>query len=386
MEAKKALNILLISKTLPWQFKGGIQTHSWELAKSLTALGHQVSILNGGPFKTKTNSIQKEGIEIIQAPYFPGRYIKPISLVAEEFSFNWTVFNWVKKNHNRFDVIHAQGRSGYLLSFYKSIRKKLFNTVHGHIEIENQGKPWYNLNHRIHQAFTVRIENRLYERTAGLVAVSNTLKDDLQKIRAVKKPIEVISNGVNLSENESITRRSSQARFLFVGRLHPIKGISQLVEKMHLAGESVHLDIVGNGPEKEKIEKIIAQNGLQNNVRLLGELSNETIHSVLPFYTALVLPSKYETQGIVLLEANSEGIPVIASDIPAVRETVTHGENGLLCAYEAPEEFIKAMKVLARNRVLSQTMGQNGKAKVEAHYNWKRIAEQTESLYYKLAG
>lgn len=385
MKRSKALKILLISKTLPWQFKGGIQTHTWELAKSLVAIGHQVSILNGGPYRSKTSTNDMEGIQVIQTPYFPGRYLKPIALIAEEFGFNWAVLKWVRRHHENFDIIHAQGRSGYLLSFYSRIRSRLVNTIHGLIDIENQDKKWYQLNYSLHHTFTKRIEVKLYKSASALVAVSNALKDELFEKRAIQKPIQVIPNGVNSFESSRIISSFSQSRFLFIGRLHPIKGISELVEKMDTADDSVFLDIIGNGSEKEKIQKLIASKGLQTKVRLLGEYSNDKIHSVLPFYTALVLPSKYETQGIVLLEANSEGIPVIASDIPAIRETISHGENGLLCSKDRPEEFVNAMNYMARAPHDCKAMGQKGKAKVEERYTWQKIAKQTESLYYTIA-
>ena len=165
MKAHSTLHILLICKTLPWQFKGGIQTHTWELARSLASKGHQVSILNGGSFRKRTKVAEKEGIRIIEVPYFPGRYIKPISLIAEELSFNWSVLHWVRKNHMKFDIIHAQGRSGYLLSFYSKIHHRLVNTVHGLIDIENKGKKWYHINHQLHHTFTRRKKKALQQRS-----------------------------------------------------------------------------------------------------------------------------------------------------------------------------------------------------------------------------
>ncbi|PWL31612.1 glycosyltransferase family 4 protein [uncultured Roseivirga sp.] len=385
MKPNKSLNILLISKTLPWQFKGGIQTHSWELAKGLAAIGHKVSILNGGPYRSKVNTKNIEGIDVIQVPYFPGRYIKPINIVAEEFSFNWYAFKWVKKNHQTFDIIHAQGRSGYLLSFNRDIRSRLVNTVHGLIDIENKGKKWYQLNHKLHHSFTKKVEDRLYNSAAGLVAVSNSLKHDLSNARAIQKPIKVISNGVKSLGHSRFKQDKNEARFLFVGRLHPVKGISRIVELMDQVDSCVYLDIIGDGSERENIARIIAQKGLQTRVRLLGEYSNEEIHGMLPYYTALVLPSFYETQGIVLLEANSEGIPVIASDLDSIKETIQHGENGLLCATNKPMEFIDAMNYLSRNRNEARVMGLKGKSKVEAYYTWDKIAQQTERLYHSLA-
>ncbi|WP_420386824.1 glycosyltransferase family 4 protein [Roseivirga sp.] len=380
----KSLNILLIAKTLPWQFKGGIQTHTWELARSMNDLGHQVSILNGGPFFSKQKSYTKKGIEVIQVPYFPGRYLKPVSLLAEELSFNWVVLRWVRKNHKQYDIIHSQGRSGYLLSYYSQIRNRLVNTVHGLIDIENQDKKWYQLNYNLHHTFTRKVEDRLYKHAAGLVAVSNALKDELYVRRELKKDISVISNGVKGLNLPRVLQCSTQSRFLFVGRLHPIKGITEIVNQMDLADEHVFLDIIGDGSEKEKIKQIIDRKGLSKKVRLLGEYSNEEIHSLLPYYTALVLPSHYETQGIVLLEANSEGVPVIASDLPSIRETITHGENGMLCPVDDPASFIKAMNYMTHNTQDARHMGIVGQMRVKSDYSWHKVAEKTTSLYYTL--
>ena len=81
----------MLCKSLPWSFKGGIQTHAWTLSKELKALGHQVSIISAGSF-LKGKSYFKEGIEIIEIPYFPGRYILPFSTLAEEFFFNLSLY------------------------------------------------------------------------------------------------------------------------------------------------------------------------------------------------------------------------------------------------------------------------------------------------------
>lgn len=385
MKAHSTLHILLICKTLPWQFKGGIQTHTWELARSLASKGHQVSILNGGSFRKRTKVEEKEGIRIIEVPYFPGRYIKPISLIAEELSFNWSVLHWVRKNHMKFDIIHAQGRSGYLLSFYSKIHHRLVNTVHGLIDIENKGKKWYHINHQLHHTFTRRMEKRLYNSAAGLVAVSEALKQEIYERRPTGKSINVITNGVSSQWSDSKSELAGVAKFLFVGRLHPVKGISKIVEVMEQAADHVQLDIIGNGSERVRIEQIIKSKKLESRVRLLGEYSNDKIHEVLPYYTALILPSQYETQGIVLLEANSESIPVIASDLPAIRETIENGENGILCPDHNPKAFIEAMNYMAENRELAKAMGIKGRTRVKARFTWEKIAERTETLYRSIA-
>lgn len=380
----KTLHILLICKTMPWQFKGGIQTHTWQLAKALQAKGIKVTVLSGGPFRSTERRTEKEGITLINIPYFPGRYIRPISFLAEEFSFNWAVKTWVKSNHNVYDIIHAQGRSGYLLYLVKGTHQKLVNTIHGLIDLENQHSRWYEVNRHLHTFFTKRIEKRLLSYTKLNISVSESLRTQVQTLR-VDKPVQVISNGVSTENSSHDTAISKPARFLFVGRLHPVKGITAIVEHMiHIHGE-IGLDIIGNGTEYDTIKKLIETNGLHKKVRLLGEYTNEKIHEVLPYYQALILPSQYETQGIVLLEANVHSIPVIASDIPAIRETVTNNYNGILCHPDHPEQFISAMEYMTKNPLETEKMGENGRTKVLRQYTWEQIAESTIQAYNKVA-
>ncbi|MFT6873273.1 MAG: glycosyltransferase involved in cell wall biosynthesis [Roseivirga sp.] len=382
---KSSLNILLICKTMPWQFKGGIQTHTWELAKALSQANHKVSVLTGGPFRSTEIKTQKEGVEIISLPYFPGRYIKPISFAAEEISFNVSVRKWVKSNHNDYDIIHAQGRSGYLLFGLKGISKKLLNTVHGLVELENSHLKWHDMNNLTHRFFAKRFESKLLNTSKINISVSESLKGQMKAHRSKKALIEVIPNGVSTHFEKSATQLNGLSRFLFVGRLHPVKGVTAIIEHLHFAPANICIDIIGDGSERTKIESIIKLNGLENRVRLLGEHSNDKVHEVLPYYRALILPSQYETQGIVLLEANAHAIPVIASDIPAIRETIENHYNGLLCDPNQPMEFIKAMEYMTEKPEIAREMGEKGMERVRSSYGWNSIAERTIDTYYKLA-
>jgi len=381
----KTLNILLICKSLPWKFKGGIQTHVWELSQSLVSKGHQVTVLTGGPFKAVERSFDKAGVNIIELPFFPGRYIKPVSMLAEELSFNLTARRWVKHHHAYFDVVHAQGRSGYLLHSLKSVRSKLITTVHGLIARESNNARWYNLNARLHALLSRRIEKKLIEASGQCLAVSEDLKGDLNKQYDQPK-LKVIPNGVRFPSKLPYQPENVHGRFLFVGRLHPIKGLIPLVKAMAHAPSSVCLDIMGDGPQFAELKRLIEKLNLEKKVRLLGEHSNEKVKESLPFYQALILPSHYETQGIVLIEANAQGIPVIASDLPAIRESVIHGENGLLCPTNKPHSFIEAMDYIAKRPAEAHRMGLAGRKRVIEHYSWDSIALQTIASYYKLAG
>ncbi len=381
---QRTLNILLICKTLPWQFKGGIQTHTWNLAKALQKKGHNVSILSGGPFRSFESTFNKAGVTIVNIPYFPGRYIKPISFLAEELSFNLAVKKWVTQHHTQYNIVHAQGRSGYLLFLIKGIGHKLVSTVHGLIDLENKHKHWSNMNGTLHTFFTKMFEKRLLTSSRLNISVSKSLQKQVNELR-VNGEFKVISNGVSLHKKLNDFNYSKSKRFLFVGRLHPVKGISSIVEQIAHNSTRVYLDIVGTGPMYNEIQQSINQYDLHQCVRLLGAYSNAQVHEILPNYQALILPSQYETQGIVLLEANSHSIPVIASDIPAIRETVEHKHNGILCNPNQSQEFIDAMKYVLENPWEAVQMGKNGRLKVKNQFTWDQIATETIQAYYKIA-
>ena len=382
-----SLSILIIVKSLPWKFKGGIQTHSWDLARALSQKGHQVTILTGGPFLSSETTTEQEGITLVEIPFFPGRYIPGISFLAEELAFNLQVKSWVKRNKDLFDIIHAQGRSGYLLYQLPEIQHKLVQTIHGNTGTE-ASSDFRNINAKVHAFFAQIWEKKSLQNVRKTIAVSQDLKNSVGKITfRVTPSIEVIPNGVGINESPSAISTSPQRvdRFVFVGRLHPVKGLIPIIHALKNTEKKVYLDIIGDGPQRTELEELIEALDLTDQVRLLGSYTNSSVQLLLPHYIGLVLPSVYESQGIVLLEANLKGIPVVATDLPSIRESIIHGKNGLLCDLQRPEEFVEAMIYLQENSIVAKKMGLIGQAWVKENYNWSKIADLTINLYHQLA-
>lgn len=384
---KQKLAILLIVKSLPWRFKGGIQTHTWDLAQALQQKGNEVTVLTGGSFFQKEKVIQRDGITIVDLPYFPGRYVPFISFLAEEFAFNQQVKSWVNANHAAFDIIHAQGRSGYLLYQNPTLHAKIIQTIHGMTGIESKSDTNQNLNTRLHRFFAEKWENRLLQVSSKAITVSEDLRTSvIQKNEGSATKINVIPNGVGqLIQDSKKGYNQVVNRFVFVGRLHPVKGLAPLIQALAKSEQKIYLDIIGEGPQREELEALVLRLNLQHQVRFLGAFENSTIQHLLPHYKGLVLPSVYESQGIVLLEANLQGIPVIASDLPSIRESVTPGFNGMLCDPNQPEAFTEAMSFLLANPIQAKRMGMQGKQRVIEDYSWNTIADQTIALYHQIA-
>ncbi len=382
---EKAKHILLICKSMPWRFKGGIQTHTWELAQALVKQGQKVSVLTGGRFRNPIHRYQKSGVDFIEIPFFPGRYIKPIAFVAEEFCFNWQAKQWVKRNHDQFDIIHIQGRSGQLLITDQALRSKLITTFHGLITKEYSNRNPFDINGRMHRWLTQKFEQKLVAHSKQSIAVSESLISDIQEQSPHSKNILLIPNGVKSQPKVEIDKSRDIVRFLFVGRLHQVKGLDKIIENFRHSKPYVHLDIIGDGPMMQTWFERVKMLGFQDRINFWGAMDNDNIMKILPSYQALLLPSDYETQGIVLLEANAQSVPVIASDLPAIRESVVHGYNGLLCNPQDGKEFIYTMNYLAMDHGFASKLGANGFHHVQRHFSWDKIAQQTLSTYQKIA-
>lgn len=368
------LHILMVCKSLPWNFNGGIQSHTWELSKALADQKHKVTVLTAGSIYNKEVRYVKDAVEIIEIRYLPGRYLKPFHVAAEEIFFNLAVRKWLFKNQHNYSIIHLQGRSG--MFFTSDSSAKIVTTIHGLIDVENAVER-KSIGSLIYRKVASRLERLNISKANALITVSQ----ELNRLVGVNENTIVIPNGVNPVEQKA--SQNKDRRLLFVGRIHPIKGYDTLLHALALTSSSIHLDIVGDGPMYRDMTNLIAQLGLEKRVRLHGNVPQEQVFNFMQTAFALILPSVFEGQGLVLLEANLYGIPVIASDIPSIKEVVEHGENGLLCSPNEPSEFAEAITKLFKNTELAHSIGQTGHRKVLEGYTWQQIANKTVEVYHK---
>ncbi|MUV88835.1 glycosyltransferase [Halapricum sp. CBA1109] len=150
--------------------------------------------------------------------------------------------------------------------------------------------------------------------------------------RSGVEPVE-INPGVDTDQFTPGARPVDGPRFLFVGRFVPAKNLTTLVDAFATVRDrcpDAELTLVGDGPLRDKVAERVRENELDAAVTLPGYVPNEDIPEYYRDATAFVLASSHESFGIVLLEAMSAGIPVVAPAIDAIPRIVDDGENGLL--------------------------------------------------------
>lgn len=378
------MRVLFVCKSLPASFQGGIQTHVWNISAHIAQLGHDVSILTAGGFQLTPTQYTEEGRTVIKLPYLPLRHQPFLKTWGEEFSFNISVNLWLLQHAKNYDIIHLQGRSGFMFPRERNC-VPVVTTLHGLVHLENalsfKAKNW---DKKLHERWATRYEQNSLINSDVLIAVSNEMKDEIIAINpAVKDKIQIIPNGVE--RPHFIEQGVTDANLLlFVGRLETIKGITNLLKAIKIVDNRIKLVLIGEGTERANIEKYIRTEGLSERVILTGALQSKEVMKWVNRSYALILPSFHETQGIVLLEANTYSKPVLASNIAGIREVVTDGHNGLLFDPNNVQEMADKINTLFSNPQRAEQMGKNGKQVVEDKFLWTRIAQRTELLYTEI--
>ena len=205
-----------------------------------------------------------------------------------------------------------------------------------------------------------------------------------KKMRTFKCKCIYIPNAI-----ENIPKTKSpltDEHLISVGRLSPEKGYLDLL-KIYLDLKNKkckwHLDIVGDGSERSKLERFIKENNLENDVTLHGFKNSKEIEKLMHKASIYVMTSYTESFGIVLLEAMSNGLPCIAFDsAEGAKEVITSGRDGYLIKHRNFKAMEKKILDLTKDIEIRKELGKNGRRKVKGYMSdnicasWENIIER----------
>ncbi len=234
-------------------------------------------------------------------------------------------------------------------------------------------------------------EQALINRANHIIALSKSEEKALHTIyNCSKRKITVAPNGINATffELPALDKiMPSPLPILFIGRRCRQKGIDVLLDATELlikSGMPLSLRLVGGRYGElefdEFLEARIQSVPLAGIVEQIKEVSHDCIPSLLSNSFVYVQPSRYESKGVALLEALAAGRIIIASDLPAIREYIRHGENGFLVEPENARALADALKTLYTNPKQALQLAQAARNTVRK-YTWQRMLKSVIPLF-----
>ncbi|MCB1179103.1 MAG: glycosyltransferase [Leptospiraceae bacterium] len=183
----------------------------------------------------------------------------------------------------------------------------------------------------IQKKILLKLCNNLYERCDLIISPSHLIKEQLIEFK-IKTPISVVSNGMDLSRFKGQVKECSPGKkLLHVGRISYEKNCDVIINAFKTINEKFPestLTIIGDGPALPSLKVQAEQLKLSDKIIFKGFVSNEVLHEIYPEYDLFLTASTMETQGLVILEAISCGLPAVGVYSYAIPELIQHGLNG----------------------------------------------------------
>lgn len=191
--------------------------------------------------------------------------------------------------------------------------------------------------------------------------------------------IVVIHNGIPDSSERADLASNHPPVIACVARFVELKNHEVLLRAFASGIPESRLRLVGDGPTRERCEKLAHQLGIGDRVDFLGD--RDDVPTLLATSDLFVLPSKFEMFSISILEAMRAGLPVISSDVGGVSEAVVHGETGLLAPSNSVIAFAQAMTRLLNDPALRRRFGRSARRRFQERFLIAHQQERTRSVY-----
>lgn len=229
---------------------------------------------------------------------------------------------------------------------------------------------------------------QIFTRANRIQTISNYLGDWARDIGA-KCPIDVVPNGVNLSQYSSFSSELKEQNRKKIGisddvvvvgsvsRLVKKNGISNLISSLKYLPQSYHLLIVGSGTEEIFLKKQAVQI-TKDRVSFVGGVAPDKVPFYLSVMDVFCRPSLSEGLGNAFLEAYAAGVPVVGTRVGGIPDFLVDGETGLFCEAKNPKDIARAIKTIFDEPFLTEKIIANANILVKEKYDWAYIAKNMD--------
>ncbi|WP_087971970.1 glycosyltransferase [Oceanobacillus rekensis] len=292
-----------------------------------------------------------------------------------------------------YDIIHSHYWLSGLLGLYikDEYNKPLVHTSHslGAAKLEAQEKV---------EQRRLRAEKMILQGADRVIATTPSERNLIKKFAGNDVKVELSSIGVDPVFHPYTKRKqSSSSTFAFAGRLEKTKGIYTLLEAfqdIHMQSNRPPRLVIAGGGENDvdSIAKIPYDSdlrgmikGMESYVDFIGPQSQGELAELFNMATAVIVPSYYESFGMVAAEAQACGTPVIASDVGGLKNVVADKESGLLTKPKCSKQLAEAVNELTYDSLLVKRLGVQASKRAKNYFNWDTIAQQMSKTYEVLS-
>ena len=403
---RKSLHVAIISKEFPpFRAGGGIGTLYYHLASELLLMGNRVTVIVPGE---NTHVFRQGNMSV----HFTPSTDVAISGAEPGFARNvsWSVSALTKlaeiHDQDRIDVVDsalwdAEALSVALLPV-ESRPPVVVRLVTPYI-VAAQINGWSPPAETV--ALFVTAERALLENADAVVPISESIASSIEEAFSLKRTIrwQTIPCGIaywpffdvnqgyaDVPELEGVSDSilKSERLIVFVGRLERRKGIDLVLDaslRFLLVDARAHLIVAGRDVEGwgERLATIVPEEGLRARIHMVGEVTDATRDKLLALAYCVLFPSRYESFGLVPLEAFVHGVPVIAAKNGAIPEVVENGVSGLLTQTDNPEELAEVVGTLLANPDLRKSLSLGALRRVR-YLSSRSSAVKSFALYLSL--
>lgn len=403
------MKIVILTNEYPPNVYGGAGVHVEYLTRELAALEdgqHEIEVFCFGDQHEKEGNLRVRGIEPdFELPHQDERHAKFMDAMLRDLVMAGSIQDA--------DILHGHTWYSHLAGcLAKQLTGgKLVLTTHS---LEPH-RPWKAEQLGTAYQGSSWVERTAYENADGIVAVSGSMKQDVQSLYDVDSGrVEVIHNGIDIDQYQPRPDRSVLEKYdvdpdqpfvLFVGRITRQKGILHLVEAIRHFDPRIQVVLCAGAPDTEEIGQEMearveaVRDRTDNRIVWIAEmLPRADVITMYSHASVFVCPSVYEPFGIINLEAMACETPVVASAVGGIPEIVVPDKTGLLVDVnptdtddvepEHPEEFAhrlaQGVNSLMAEPGRRERMGAAARRRVEEQFSWRAIAEQTLGFYKSL--
>jgi len=352
--------------THPWA--GGSEVYLHEMARRWVKRGHIVGWLCAGYNNVKKKEVI-DGIHIIRRG---GRYGVYLS----------TALYYLLKLRSKYDVvIDTENGIPFFTPLYVSVPKLLLiHHIHTEVFFKELKFPLSWVAYFLESKLMPLIYKKII-----CVTVSKSSKDQIKELKLGRNCITIIYNGVD-STKYIPGKKSLHPLIVYIGRLKGYKSIDVLIYAMRKIVKKVpgvELVIAGSGPKQKIWERLTKELKLDQKVKFYGYVTEREKIEIFQKAWVFVNPSFVEGWGVTSIEASACGTPVVASNVPGLRDSVLDGKTGFLFEYGNVDRLVGKLVEILKDEALRTKLGKNG-LNWARNFTWDKSADEGLEVLEKI--